>query len=119
MAVVTKSKKPYVAFYTADHSAQSEPRMQVFEAKREAQTDDIVNFDYLNEFNANITYRGTVCARMSMDNDTTQANNGRCPMICLTPPFYILERDLNNTNHHHGSAYNIIDHADTIRFVNG
>lgn len=124
MSVVTKSKKPYVALYTADHSTQRTPQMQihVFEAKREAQDGDYLNIDnYWDEMNMNST--GTVCAMMSLANETLHKSNLRCPMMCLTTPFYILEHE-NNLNRTSGGAgnhhpYVVVDRADTITFING
>lgn len=124
MSVVTKSKKPYVALYTADHSTQRTPQMQVhvFEAKRQTQERDYVDIDnYWDEMNINST--GTVCAMMSLANVTSHKRNLDCPMMCLTTPFYILDRENRTsggngpTGNHH--PYVTIDHADTIKFIAG
>ena len=106
MATVSQSKKRYIAFYTADHSSSQKPHIQVFESRREAPA-----YFYNNYMDDNSNATGTVCALM--DNGTSTANGGRCAMMCLKTPIYLV--DLTSS----GKIHMVNDTAESIRFIDG
>ena len=112
MAAISDSKKPYAAFYTADHTSLASPRepeMRVFQSKREATyygVDESYVGPGVNE--------STTCALMSNVNaSANDVNGGRCIMMCLKFPIYRVEISRD------GAIVNDTDEASSIQFLSG
>ena len=101
MTAITKSGKPYVAFYTADHSSPvMKPHLEVFESKREVVYD--------KKTGNNTAPEVTSCAKVVQQNSSSSVPG--CVMMCLTTPIYLTTYKMSNVSY---------ERADNLTFVGG